>query len=170
MLGYVIILGLLIGTGYWIISPLLKGGNRKTASSAETEDMLQTLKGKKEAVYVTIRELEFDVKMGKLSDEDFQLLKQQYLAEAVGYMRRMDQVNRMKAKISDPLDSGRKQHGDRNAWTAHMDDSAEKKQIYCTHCGRPTSVKSRFCPGCGSQLDRSRTEHGTRTPDAIQGG
>ena len=74
MLAYVIIFGILIGACYWIIIPLLHERNHQNGFTPKPEDILEKLKNKKDGVYATIRELEFDLSMGKLSDEDFQIL------------------------------------------------------------------------------------------------
>ncbi len=42
--------------------------------------------------------------MGKLSEEDFQILKRQYLQEAAGYMKEMDKLESLQATISKPVD------------------------------------------------------------------
>jgi hypothetical protein len=90
MLGYVIIFGLVIGACYWIIHPLLREEDLQDNITPQPEDVLEKLKNKKDGVYATIKELEFDLSMGKLSEEDFNILKQQYLQEAAGYMEEMD--------------------------------------------------------------------------------
>jgi hypothetical protein len=92
MLAYVIIFGILIGACYWIINPLLQEENLQNGFTPKPGDLLEKLKNKKDGVYATIRELEFDLSMGKLSEEDFQILKRQYVQEAAGYMQEMDKL------------------------------------------------------------------------------
>ncbi len=99
MLGSVIIFGLVIGACYWIINPLLREDGRQNGFTPKPEDILEELKNKKEGAYATIRELEFDLSMGKLSEEDFQTLKRQYAQEAVGYMKAMDKLESPPATI-----------------------------------------------------------------------
>ena len=60
---------------------------------------------KKNGAYATIRELEFDLSMGKLTEEDFQILKRQYTQEAVGYMKEMDKLESSQATFSKPVDT-----------------------------------------------------------------
>ena len=86
MLGYVILFGLFLGASYWILSPLLRDEDRQNGLAPKPEDVLEELNKQKESAYAAIRELEFDLSMGKLTEEDFQILKQQYTREAVGYI------------------------------------------------------------------------------------
>jgi hypothetical protein len=58
---------------------------RQNGLKPKQEDILKELKNKKDGAYAAIRELEFDLSMGKLTEEDFQILKRQYSLEAVGY-------------------------------------------------------------------------------------
>ena len=93
MLGYIILFGLLLGACYWILNPLLQEDARQNGFTPKPEDILVELKNKKDGAYATIRELEFDLSMGKLTEEDFQILKRQYTHEAVGYMKEMDKLD-----------------------------------------------------------------------------
>ncbi len=106
MLGYIVIFGLVIGACYWIINPLLQQDGRQNGFTPKPENILEELKNKKEGAYATIRELEFDLSMGKLSEEDFQILKRQYVQEAVGYMKAMDNLHNHRKSESRIGDTG----------------------------------------------------------------
>ena len=93
MLEYVVLFGLLLGACYWIINPLLQGDVRQNGFTPKPKEILEELKNKKDGAYATIRELEFDLSMGKLTEEDFQVLKRQYTQEAIGYMKEMDKLD-----------------------------------------------------------------------------
>ena len=72
---YAVIMGLIIGAAIYIINPLLKPSRMEGAIALETDEMLAELSLKKEGAYATIRELEFDLNIGKLSTEDYEALK-----------------------------------------------------------------------------------------------
>ena len=59
---------------------------------------LKRLLRRKETIYENIKDLDFEYKMGKLSDEDYQRLHQDYLTEAYGV------VNQIEAIQPEPLD------------------------------------------------------------------
>ena len=155
MLGYVFIFGLLIGACYWIINPLLQeNGRQKNGFTPKQEDILEKLKSQKDGVYATIRELEFDLSMGKLSEEDFQILKRQYLQEAAGYMQEMDKLKPPPAEISKPMDTDLEEEIVQENTANRTPESTQRKYIYCTSCGEQAAVESRYCAACGSNLHK----------------
>ena len=159
MLGYVTLFGLLIGACYWIISPLLKEGVRPNGITPKPEDILQELKSKKNGAYATIRELEFDLSMGKLTEADFQILKQQYTLEAVGYMKEMDQLESPAAIFSKPVDPVLEEEIEQGVTATRNRKSPQRKYIYGTACGEKAAVESRICAACGSNLRKRRKDY-----------
>jgi hypothetical protein len=149
---YVILFGLLIGACFWIINPLLREDARQSDFIPNPEDVLQDLKNKKDGAYAVIRELEFDLSMGKLAEEDFQILKRQYSEEAVGYMIEMDKVESSQTAISTHVDKAIEDDLEQEAVVIRPPESAERKYIFCTSCGERAPVESRFCTACGSNL------------------
>ena len=154
MLAYVIIFGILIGACYWIINPLLQEENLQNGFTPKPGDLLEKLKNKKDGVYATIRELEFDLSMGKLSEEDFQILKRQYVQEAAGYMQEMDKLESSQATVSMLPDTDLEEEIEQNVTAVPTPKSTRKKYIYCTSCGEKAAAESRFCVACGSNLHK----------------
>jgi hypothetical protein len=63
----------------------------------EEETVFQTnrkdqLLSEKESLYATIKELDFDHEMGKLSDEDYEQLKNEYTSKALAVLKTLDQT------------------------------------------------------------------------------
>ncbi|UCD78232.1 MAG: hypothetical protein JSW26_22915 [Desulfobacterales bacterium] len=154
MLGYVFIFGLLIGTFYWILHPLLKEDDRQNDFTPKPEDILEKLRQKKDDAYAAIHELEFDLSMGKLTKEDFQMLKRQYLQEAAGYMKEMDQLEISQTTISKVTETNLEKENEKEVTATRTPESAKRRYIYCTSCGRKAAVESRFCAACGSNLHK----------------
>ena len=159
MIGYVILFGLLLGACYWIINPLLQEDIRQNGFTPNPEDILEELKNKKNGAYATIRELEFDLSMGKLTEEDFQILKRQYTQEAVGYMKEMDKLESLQATFSKPVDTVLEEKIEQGVAEIRNHESTERKYIYCTSCGEMAEVESRFCAACGANLDKHRKNY-----------
>jgi hypothetical protein len=159
MLEYIFLFGLLLGACYWIINPLLQEDVRQNVFAPTPEDILQELKSKKNGTYATIRELEFDLSMGKLTEEDFQILKGQYTREAVGYMKEMDQLESQPATISKPVDKDIEEEIELGVAEVANLKSSERKNMYCSSCGEMTKVGSRFCAACGANLDKHRKNY-----------
>ena len=159
MLGYVIIFGLVIGACYWIINPLLQQDGGQNDFTPKPENILEELKNKKEGAYATIRELEFDLSMGKLTEDDFQILKRQYTLEAVGCMKAMDKLESPPATISKLTDTDLEEEIEQEDRASRTHESTKGKYIYCTSCGRKAAVERRFCAACGSNLPKRRQSY-----------
>jgi len=156
MLGYFVLFVLFLGACYWIMHPLLQEGVHQNGLTPKPEDILKELKNKKVGAYAAIRELEFDLSMGKLTEEDFQILKRQYTQKAVGYMKEMDNLESPPAEFSKPVDTVPAEENQQGVTAIRNNKSTKRKHIYCTSCGAEAAVESRFCAACGSNLHKGR--------------
>jgi uncharacterized membrane protein len=52
----------------------------------------QELLFRKESAYAVIKELDFDYRMGKLSDEDYKLLRAKYEQQAISVLKQLDEL------------------------------------------------------------------------------
>ncbi len=82
-------LALAFGLGFWILKPLLEkedfqGG--EYAVAAELKDLLAL----RNVAYDTLRDLEFDFRMGKMAEKDHQELKSRYQGEAAEILRQIE--------------------------------------------------------------------------------
>ena len=154
MIEFVVFFGLLLGACYWIINPLLQEDVRQNGFTLKPEDILEELKNKKDGAYAAIRELEFDLNMGKLTEEDFQVLKGQYTREAVGYMKEMDKLESPQAAFLKPVDTVVEEEIEPGVAEIHNPESTAGKHVYCTSCGEMAKVESRFCAACGASIDK----------------
>ena len=79
---------------FYVFRPLMLGG--RGAAFLEMDagaTSLQKLLRKKETVYENIKDLEFEFKMGKLSEEDYQRLRSELSKEAYEVMSRIDAIH-----------------------------------------------------------------------------
>jgi len=88
-------LALALGLGFWILRPLLRaesfqGGEYPAA--AELKDLLAL----RNVAYDTLRDLEFDFRMDKMAEKDYQELKSRYQGEAAEILR---QVEALEARL-----------------------------------------------------------------------
>ena len=103
-------LALAFGLGFWILKPLLEkedfqGG--EYAAAAELKDLLAL----RNVAYDTLRDLEFDLRMGKMAEKDYQELKARYQGEAAEILRQIeileDKLQRRPESPADPLLPGK---------------------------------------------------------------
>lgn len=155
MLEYAVIIGLILGAGYWIISPLLKPAQFDTTIKLKTDDTLRELELKKEGAYATIRELEFDSHLGKLSKQDYHALKQQYMLDAVNYIKEIDKLQAQKPKPKNMTQKDIENEIEKEVLALRGRKSDENSTAFCTQCGAKTSRRDRFCSACGTELSKS---------------
>ncbi|MDY7033902.1 MAG: hypothetical protein SVY10_18565 [Thermodesulfobacteriota bacterium] len=98
MLEYVVIICFILAAGYFIIHPLLNYDMYKDRFTQTPDERLRELNLRKEGACATIKELEFDLEMGKVSKEDYETLKGQYTREAVDSMKEIDKLRSNKTK------------------------------------------------------------------------
>lgn len=91
-------------------------------------------KSKMEA-YSVIKEAEFDLKMGKLSDIDYQAIRGKYAAQALAAISTLSS--------SRPEESSTK-----------PSRAPKVRLAYCPSCGTAVVKNANFCGGCGKDLRR----------------
>ena len=80
------------GTLFFIFRPLMVGGTPFFGDLEGSQTSLKRLLRKKETIYENTKDLDFEFKMGKLSDEDYQELRKDYEQEAYAVMREIEQI------------------------------------------------------------------------------
>jgi len=91
----------------------------------------------------TIKELEFDRAMGKISEEDFHEMSVRLRARATRLMKQLDAGAGYREQIERDL---AKRLGD----TAT--DKSERVARTCSNCATQNDPDARFCKNCGTQL------------------
>ncbi len=100
---------------------------------------LQHLEDRKAAIYDNLRDLQFEYRLGKLSDADYQRTKLVLQKELAGVLADMEETTKrlgLTTKQTAPT-----------AKTKAAD--ATKK---CPHCGAKFSTTMRFCGECGKAM------------------
>jgi hypothetical protein len=149
---YLAIIGLIIGASYWIVSPLLRSDQFNRDFISKTGEALRQLELKKENVYATIQELEFDLNMGKLSKEDFANLKEQYKKDAVDCLKTIDELQMNNKKTKNLSDKDLEKEIEKEISALRSRKSEEKTHIFCTQCGTKASHQDLYCFACGAKL------------------
>jgi hypothetical protein len=122
---------MVVGLAAVIVYPLLTRRNRDSAVDApETRELLER---EKTVALVAIREADQDRAMGKLSDEDYGILRAQYEHRAVRAFAALDELPSA---------------GDGNSGAPQQLEHATRDR-FCRGCGRAFGREERFCPACG---------------------
>jgi hypothetical protein len=135
-----------------VLSPFVGGESRGTPLSggrrraALERDKLLTLR--------SIKELEFDRAMGKVSEADFVEIRDRLRTRALRLMRQLEGSALYQQMIERDL--GRTQSAPpRPAHGATVVPSDEAEATACESCGTLNDFDARFCKECGTRLARS---------------
>ena len=97
-----IALVLSVGALAFVVWPLLKPG---PAPVMVEDDRLTELLGRKDAVMMAIKDLEFDYQVGKLSEEDYQLYDQRLRRQAIALLQQIEEVAPQSADMDAAMEA-----------------------------------------------------------------
>lgn len=166
---------LLSGVAIFAVTwPLLKKG--PTPVLVE-DDRLVELLHRKDQVMTSIKELEFDYHVGKLSEEDYQMYDQRLRRQAVGLLQQIEKVAPESASLDASLERDilrkRKVASDAHSAARAADERVEAEvarrrtvampadvQVnggarFCTRCGNQLAPQHKFCANCGAPVENS---------------
>jgi hypothetical protein len=155
MITLIFVIALLILAGLYISRPLLvpHAGIPKPMTPRER------LLAEKETVMARIRDLDFDVEMGKIPEAEHRGQREPLLAAAAGLMQQIDELdNRLEKKIASKRMTAANRHP-----SSRIDDKIEaavtrlRRGRFCTQCGRAAAAQDSFCAACGSKLPETAT-------------
>jgi ribosomal protein L32 len=135
-------------TAWFVLRPLFREplGALDMELPAETE--VDRLLSRKAAVYSNLKDLEFEYKMGRLSDSDFRQLQAGYKNEAAGILQNLDQLN-----ASENLDDAIEKDIALRKSRLHGSEARRAKDISrCPSCGAKIIPGKNFCADCGTRL------------------
>ena len=98
---------------------------------------VQHLDDRKQAIYANLRDLQFEYRLGKLSDEDYQQTKQALQKELAGVLAETEAtLNRLGLTLqrTAPEPPGKPKHN------------------ICKHCGARFAQALKFCGECGKEM------------------
>lgn len=122
---------------------------------------------RKEQVYASIRELEFDRSLGKVSAEDYQGLRAAMEREAIAVLRQLDSLDSHRATDEETAALVARIEADVAGLRGDVADvaaaptapgvaaagAAQAPTAFCPGCGKTRRPTHRFCPHCGARLD-----------------
>lgn len=130
----------------FVVVPFFDATSGSAARRASGRRRL-ALHERKEQLYSSIKELEFDHSVGKLSDDEYRRQKVALEDQAVGILRELDQLN------GYPNSEQRVARIERDvAEMRSRPDRPGAPAFFCTACGAPGAASHRFCSQCGARL------------------
>jgi hypothetical protein len=87
---------ILIGLVFYVAVPLLL--EKSTAQEVKERTALEVSLEDKENILANLKDIEMDFRMGKLSDEDYWRLREEFEQQAVGILERIEQLSKREKK------------------------------------------------------------------------
>ncbi|HEX21220.1 MAG TPA: zinc ribbon domain-containing protein [Actinobacteria bacterium] len=132
----------LSGIGLFVLQPILQKGSDGESENYYMETPLHELLSRKNNLYRSIKDTEFDFRSAKLSEDDYEKLRDKLEREAMEVLEKIDNIE--KGSKDDSLKSISKPAANKKK------RNTTKK--FCTECGEPYSKGTKFCTGCGGKL------------------
>ena len=107
---------------------------------------VQHLEDRKQAIYDNLRDLQFEYRLGKLSDGDYQQTKQALQKELAVVLAEMEET--MKRLGLTPVRVGAKT----SAAKAQAKPAAKRAVTVCPHCGAQFPQALKYCGECGRAI------------------
>lgn len=121
------------------------GVRPKDLPEPEPVSPFQHLDERKAAIYDNLRDLQFEYRVGKLSDADYEATKKDLQKELAGVMA---EVDRLKANISPQAAAAQ----------APKPQAPARKpagKYVCEHCGAGFEQALKFCGECGRAMKKA---------------
>lgn len=115
--------------------PLFRGRPSETVALTDEDSRSPHERDKQEA-YSAIKEAEFDLRMGKLSEEDFKGLEQRYRQQALAAIVALEKSGTRTRAAKAPVAGAAKPSG----------------FAFCPACGNRLAARANFCGSCGHSL------------------
>jgi hypothetical protein len=109
----------------------------------------QHLEERKARIYENLRDLQFEFRVGKLSDEDYQRTKQSLQRELA---QTMAEIDGMKAQAPAAPASTAASKKKAAAATAGQ-STTPQKEFVCPHCKAKFDKPMKFCGECGKAME-----------------
>jgi hypothetical protein len=126
-------------------------------------DELAELLVRKEGIMAAIKDLEFDHRVGKVSEEDYQRFDARLRRQAIVYMQQIEKVAPETAGLEDALEAeiARQRHTANGKATSPAKVETARvvaatptvsSSRFCTTCGEPLLANHKFCANCGTPI------------------
>lgn len=152
-----VVIGLVAAVAVYVFRPLLGG----VEALEDADPRAVALLAEREAVLLTLRDLDADRADGRLGEDDYHRLRSETVARGSRVLAALDQVASdsagRTAALTAELEAEVAVAGGRPGIAAQAAAGVERgaasaAAACCTHCGRPSRGDDRYCGGCGQPL------------------
>jgi hypothetical protein len=134
--------------GIYVLSPLFRGAGDALDIDLSAETEVDRLLGRKAVLYRNIRDLAFEYRMGRLSDEDYRQLEDGYKADAAAILQKIERIGGS-IRLDEALE---KEIASRKAADLKEAAGLAKDEARCPSCGAEILPGKKYCADCGRKL------------------
>jgi len=146
---------------FLVLEPLLRAASGRAVAApqplfSDSDDEVDPSVARRDRALAALKEIDFDKATGKLSDEDYEGMKERFTAEALAALRAADDAAVQAEAVAA---GGSAADGAVSAETSDAVEaliaSARSKgkgagRKFCLECGAPLGGKGKFCMECGT--------------------
>lgn len=148
LLSLIIFTAAIVGVATWRTLAPLAGKDDPTAPQLVGGRTRAALEREKALVLRTIKELEFDRAMGKVSDKDFAEMSTRLRSRAVGLMRQLDAGSGYRELIEKEISKRLKRESSEPGPTPVVVAAGT-----CASCETVNDADAKFCKNCGARME-----------------
>ena len=134
--------------GIYVLMPLFRESQDDIDIELLAETEVDRLLTRKAILYGNLKDLNFEYRMGRLSEEDFQRLEATYKNEAAAILRKLDSST-ASDNLSEKLE---KEIASRKNRLAAAASKNAEDESWCPSCGAEVISGKKFCADCGHAL------------------
>ena len=140
-----VILSLILGGAALlaVAYPILLKGRAAPTATLSAQERLEELLAQRDAAYQALRELSFDHRVGKITDEDFVAFEANLKHTAADALRALDEFEQ-----AADIDLDAYLERTISARKAALSAGGHR----CPQCGQPAAAGDKFCAACGAAL------------------
>lgn len=135
-----------MGLAVFVIWPLLATDSKQDSAIVPVDvTPLADLKRRRLVVYDNMQDLDFEFKAGKIAPDDYQSLRENYVAEAAELMLAAQEVERPRSAMDAYIE---REVAVRRA----RRKSPPVEDYVCSKCGFENPLPVKFCGNCGAKI------------------
>lgn len=147
LLSLIIFTAAIVGIATWRMLAPLVGKDQPAGPQILGGRTRAALEREKALVLRTIKELEFDRAMGKVSDKDFAEMSGRLRLRAAGLIRQLDAGQGYREQIEQEIQKRIKARPASDVGRVPQSGPAA-----CAECGTPNDPDAKFCKNCGGRM------------------
>jgi rubrerythrin len=153
---FVVLAAILIGGAFYLVAlPILQHARQGSSPPSLTseQERLEDLFANRDTAFQALRELNFDHRVGKITDEDFVAFEAHLKRNAAGTLRALDEwEGEADSDFNQVIERAVQARKQRLISETVAGGSDEAGAWVCSRCGKPAFAADRFCGGCGEPL------------------